>query len=141
MLADLGVGFTGTDLLIDSTLIRLRGEMLISAPTSAPTPRTLFAAAITLGTADQVAIGITAFPDPESDDGDYLWYYTGYHTSTVTAAGSEDDWLPRYIVIDNKAMRKLKEREKRPVFLFKNSSGSAGTVVVGLAIRMLVKTS
>ena len=139
-IADLGDAFSGTDLMIDSTLIRVRGELMLSGPTAIATPDVIWAAAITLGTADQVAVGITAFPDVETDDGDWLWFSTGYLVSNRTSAGAEDDWDPRYIEIDNKAMRKLKERDKRPVFLFKNSAASGGSVRVGIAARMLLKT-
>ena len=139
-IADLGDGFTGTDLMIDSTLIRVRGEMMLLGPTAVATPDVIWAAAITLGTPDQVAIGISAFPDVEQDDGDWLWFSAGYLVSNRTSAGAEDDWDPRYISIDNKVMRKLKEREKRSVFLFKNSPSSGGSVRVGIAARMLLKT-
>ena len=136
--ADLGDSFTGTDILLNSTLVRVRGEMLLTATELSPTRRVLWAAAITIGTADQVAIGISAFPDPETDDGDWLWYSTGYFTSHVSNSGAEADWAPRYIEINNKAMRKLHEREKRPVFLFKSSNGSGGGVEVGLGVRLLI---
>ena len=138
--ANLGDGFLGTDILLNSTLVRIRGEMLLTATEVAPTRRVLWAAAITIGTRDQAAIGITAFPDPENDDGDWLWYSTGYFTSHVSPGGGETDWAPRYIEINNKAMRKLHEREKVPIFLFKSSNGSGGGVEVGVAVRVLIMT-
>jgi len=113
---------------------------MLSGPTAVATPDVIWAAAITIGTPDQVAVGIAAFPDVETDDGDWLWFSAGYLVSNRTSAGAEDDWDPRYITIDNKAMRKLKEQDKRPVFLFKNSAASGGSVRVGIAARMLLKT-
>jgi len=136
-IADLGAAFTATQ-LVDSTLVRLRGELMIAGASSLPTNPVIWAAGITLATAEQVSTGITALPNPEIDDADWLWHSGGYLMSVRTNSGSEIDWLPRYIVIDNKSMRKLHGQEKRPVMIFQNSGGSGGNVVQGISVRMLI---
>ncbi len=126
------------DLTTDSTLVRVRGELVVWRSTRA-------------GVADEMAIwyaGITAgheniisaTPDPELDDADWLWYNTGYVLPATRSDGGVDKFeiAPRFIMIDNKSMRKLPVLESSLVFAFKNDASSDLDVEVGLAVRMLL---
>ena len=137
--ADLGSAIPD-DLRVGATLIRIRGELLVASE-DAPqdTAPNIWAAGIMIATNEAVGVGLTALPDPGIDDADWLWHQAGYQATPTSTIGSTGNVDPRYILIDNKAMRKLPESNKTVVFVFKNSINSNTSIRVGISTRMLLK--
>ena len=80
-------------------------------------------------------------PDPEIDNGDFLWFTVGhigdvlYEDSTGVQRVVRQT---RYFMVDSKAQRKMNEENRTLAFVFRNDAGSAA-VNVAFGIRTLLK--
>jgi len=99
-------GTTGSVALIAQTLVRTRGMIGVTLDTSAVDEQVMVRAGLIVITADAAVAGIV--PGPGSDRGED-WFWTGqiFLTSGAEAAIIPDR-LSGQIVVDSKAMRKLK---------------------------------
>jgi len=75
--------------------------------------RAIVAFGLIIGNDDQVAVGATAFPSP-ADDLDAPWLWHGFMTvSSVAESGTvPSSALYDRLVIDSKAMRKVKSNQQ-----------------------------
>ena len=100
-------GFTAA-----GTVIRCRGEVLAVLDVGAANDRFVLGLGIIIATDAQIAAGGTAFPSPISVlDADWLWH--GFVT-LMSETGTQSDDLGGQVgrlVIDSKAMRKVKAND------------------------------
>ncbi len=127
------------DELDDSTVTRIRGEMVVWANGRAQVDQQVIGFAGIIAGHENL---LTTLPDPELDDADWMWYWTGFlvHNSESNDADSASlfPFRPRYIPIDNRSQRKLRSKESALIFIFKNDVSSNITVNVGIATRTLL---
>ena len=106
----------GTASALDGmTLVRIRGQFLIYVVTAdvvnAGFP---YAVGMCMVTEDAFAVGVTAIPDPFTDNGwdGWIWYHSGF---IFAGSATEDEFVGRAgsslerVVVDSKAMRKWPE--------------------------------
>ncbi len=93
-----------------STLMRSRGEIAASIDGAATDDKVVVACGLIKATEEQVAVGITAIPDPFADlDATWLW-----HGFLCMQAQGTDQAVPTgsaLLSVDSKAMRRLKQTE------------------------------
>jgi len=91
------------------TLVRIRGDLLISLATAANNAEGYFGA-VGIGqvTAEAFGVGITAIPTPVADDNDEIWIWHQYFHLNVGSSSIVND-VGRAAIryqVDSKAMRK-----------------------------------
>ena len=124
-----------------ATLIRTRGEILYSIDGPADNDAKSLGFGIIIATDAQVTAGVTAFPSPLSVlDADWLWHGFGLLKSQSATQFSDLGGQVGRLVIDSKAMRKMKPNDN--VVFVVDGANLAGTPVadVQVAARLLLGT-
>ncbi len=125
-----------TTIAADSTIVRVRGRLSISSADVNPGGAFGSFGAIVVN-ADAFVVGVTAVPDPISDEAD--WMIHGNWSIEPTRIGNTDiSVAPVYLTIDNKSMRKMNEQFSLLAFKFVNSSSSSMDVRLQFGLRTLV---
>ena len=124
------------------TIIRTRGELLISLQTADAIGSGFTRIGVGIGIVSENAFGtgVGAVPTPLTDiawDG-WLWYWMGALMSVETPATSGVGTTAR-IVIDSKAMRKIKESDGVVAVIQSEAEIGAVTLKAFLTTRMLSK--
>ncbi len=118
-----------------STLMRCRGEVL--AVIDGPTTNDVAVAAcgLIVVTEEQLAVGTTAVPNPDTDfDAEWIWH--GFLPMSHIGGGVEKEQVAR-ITLDSKAMRRMKETQS---VLFVATNGAVtgtGAIDVTFGVRLL----
>ena len=116
-----------------STITRSRGQVLASLDGGVDTSAAVVAMGLIVVTEEQLAVGVTAIPDPASDlDAEWIWYGFG-------CLGQEGSDLAQVghsvrLEIDSKAMRRIKQTQ-HVVFVATNTSfvtSAPADVIVGV---------
>jgi len=114
------------------TLTRIRAILQL-ATTATAAAEIVVDFGIVVVTVQAFAAGVTAVPDPEDDDADFLWFHSVNvikgHFREVSAGGFRQ--MPITIEVDNLAQRKIDGSEKRLVLTAKNRSGTAAEFSFG----------
>ena len=121
------------------TLIRTRGELLVKLSTSdAATSGMAVNFGICIVSQNAAGVGVTAIPDPDADiswDG-WLVYWTG----TVKGALSSNEGSSTHrLVLDSKAMRKIKRTDVVVAVLSTDDEIGSVTLNADLETRLLLK--
>ena len=129
------------------TIVRSRGEVLLML---SATDQLLGGwGEISLGlcivSENAFAVGITAVPHPSTDiawDG-WLWYWTGALRSITTSAVLLGQDLPAQarIVVDSKAMRKIKATDVLVGVIEVGTEAGTATITAEMNTRILLKLS
>ncbi len=126
----------------DPTLVRCRGDVLVQMTASAATPGRVV---ITMGiiVVRATALAVPAVPSPLTrGDSDWIWWTAvGLNISggSVAAPNSDGRSIVKRVMIDSKAMRKIKPNEAI-VFVMENIVlTSTQTVDVLGGLRLLLK--
>ena len=121
---------------IPQTLMRLRGRIgaIIDGPTAGDA--VCLPCGMIVGTEEQVATGITGFPNP-GDDLDAEWVWHGF--LVLLAGGTADDQAggTDRLEIDSKAMRKMKQSQSLVFILTNEALSGTAAVDVALGVRGL----
>ncbi len=120
------------------TIVRNRGELLVSIDGPVDGDKAVAAFGLIIASDSQVAAGATAFPSPATDlDANWLWH--SFATMLVQAAG-DDGTISTRLMIDSKAMRKVKQNDQ--LVLVADMVRESGTPTVDYAggIRSLLGT-
>ena len=122
------------------TIVRVRGILSVQSDSTAATRTTFGAFGIAIVSDTAAALGITAVPDPVTDEASGLWFVYQHWLAGrtfVTAAGIQgsEDWSQ--YEIDSKAMRKVDEGSDTAVVLA--NKAAVGGVNFVLQWRMLIK--
>jgi len=138
MASNVGAIITVITSLQAATLLRTRGEILASIDGPVDNDACSVACGITVVTEEQLAVGLTAVPDPAVDlDADWLWHgFIPLKAQAGTGVGASLNvvGVAHRLTIDSKAMRKLRPTNSL-VFAAKNS-GLAGTPAVDLVVAV-----
>ncbi len=99
-----GIGFT--PVVSGLTLIRLRGELIVSSLLNAATDAMQMATGVMLVSEEAFAAGVASIPSPITDiDDDWLWHqWHSVQSGTLGAPGQGTEYR---FPIDNKAMRRF----------------------------------
>jgi len=111
----------------DVTVTRIRGELALTPQSDVDDTYQWFAG-ITVVNKQAAGVGVTALPDPETENADWLWFDGGHIFPAFYAdsAGVERVLaLPRYISIDSKSQRKMHEENKSLQLIIKNDAASS----------------
>ncbi len=93
------------------TIMRVRGELLFQLDAGAVNERILIAVGLIVISANQVSVGVTSMPHPFTDIED-TWLWHQYVTlSSLAEAAIQPDALFSRVMVDSKAMRKVKPTE------------------------------
>ncbi len=93
------------------TLTRLRGDILVQLDSGGVDERATIALGIGVFPTDAVAAGVVSLPGPESDIG-FPWVWHSYvNVSTLAEAAIASDFIAVRLVVDSKAMRRVKVNE------------------------------
>ena len=128
-----------------TTLIRMRGEVLLQMVSASAALDGFKQLAIGIGivSGDAFGIGSTAIPGPRTDStwGGWLWYWTGTMQASSASVTSVEGSQVARIPIDSKAMRKISPNET--IFGAIEAETEVGTYVLAaeLSTRFLVKLS
>ena len=121
------------------TIMRIRGRLaaVISA-VSAPAI-TEVTMGLIIATDDAVAVGATAIPDPELDsDAEWMWHGTLIvRSNSATLAETGGDGTDR-LVVDTKAMRKVKTNSQLVLVINGNQTVAGATVAIVGFLRLLI---
>ncbi len=134
------------DIKRDSTIVRIRGEMFvqINGTSGGGTKNVVWYAGMVVVSEDAMGVGGSSLPDPELDDGDWMWHDMGFMRTNVVRNDADTADLERggirYIEVESKAMRKLMEDNKTLAYIFKNDASSSSAVTQSIAARILLKT-
>ena len=128
----------GIPALPEQTILRTRGEFLVSTDQSAATEHIFGAWGLAVVSEEAAAIGITAVPTPITDQDSDLWFawvpfHAGLRFGTNVAF---QNVIERY-TIDSKAMRKLSGNQ-RIVEVIENNASAQG-LVFHICFRLLSK--
>jgi len=132
------------DVKRDSTIVRIRGELVLRVGASAggAGATIIWYAGMVPVTEQAMAAGSASLPDPELDDGDFMWHDMGLYLQDTVRNDADSADLEvantRYIEIDSKAMRKLNEDNQTLAYVFKNDASSSETVRQSIAARILL---
>ncbi len=138
--AILDQSLTWTDELGPSTIVRTRGSLWVGSDQAAASERPFGAMGFALVSEQARGIGITAVPQPISDESSdlfFVWQPFLAATLIATAVGFAGVAMERYD-FDSKAMRKINEGDAVAVTL-ENASAADGLNYV-IKWRMLIKT-
>ncbi len=120
------------------TIIRLRGELIVSSLMNAATDAMQLATGIIMVSDEAFAAGVASIPSPVTDeDDDWMWHqWHSVQSGTLGAPGQGTEYR---FIIDNKAMRKFPTG--KTICAVTEVIVEAGTVVVDtiLNIRALIK--
>jgi len=120
------------------TLIRLRGELVISAVLTAASDSADVAVGLIMVSDEAFAAGVASIPSPLTDgDDDWLWHQFCSVTSRFGAAAGEG--VEFRFPIDNKAMRKLPPGKTVCAVIEMNNLVGAVTIDTLLNMRTLFK--
>ena len=123
------------------TVLRMIGEYIIS-PTSAPTAgdQTRVIVGIGVVSADALAVGASAMPDPGAE-AEYPWLYWADHPfffNSTALGGSGDGPIEGRYEYDIKSMRKLKPREALVLVVeYSNITGNPPLTFISGQTRVL----
>ncbi len=93
------------------TILRMRGQVMLQIDAAAVDDRISVAMGLILVPARAVAVGITAMPLPSTNiEDDWIWHSFLTVTSGAGAA-IENSFSVDRVILDSKAMRKVKEDE------------------------------
>ena len=94
-----------------ATLVRTRGEIFLQLDATAVDERVIIAMGLIVASENAAAAGAASLPSPVSDGADD-WYWYGFATmSSLAETAVQPDALFTRVVIDSKAMRKVKPTE------------------------------
>ena len=118
------------------TIFRVRGELLASIDSPTDGAKVLITAGIIRITEEQLAVGITAVPNPLADlDADWLWHgFVPLMFVTPDAASGE---AAGRLVIDSKAMRKMRQGELLGMVVDSNALTGTDAVDIVFGVRIL----
>ncbi len=115
------------------TLMRTRGQILVGLEAT-PAAGEQFAVAIgiIIGTDAQLTAGLTAFPNPATVlDAAWLWHQWVPLAAETAVMEQSDGGMVHRVIIDSKAMRKMKPNENIVVV-------AAGNVLAGAPTAFLI---
>jgi len=121
------------------TIVRIRGNILASLDSPTINEKTAVAMGIIRTTEEQLAVGITAIPNPQADlDADWQWH--GFLplqavVDVTSGAGSQEN-VGR-LVIDSKAMRKVRQGENLTFVVDNTAISGTPEIDVTFGIRIL----
>ena len=111
------------------TLTRIRGSLVASIDGPTDGDKVIMAFGFIVGTEEDLAIGVTAMPNP-SDDLDAAWVWHSYIPMLAQAAGVENTVFGR-LTVDGKAMRRMRQSET--LILVVDNVSAAGTPATDFA--------
>ncbi len=131
-------GFVGN---VPLTLMRVHGLVCANLDAGAVDERAMISFGIIKVSDDALAVGITAVPTPTAD-ADAPWIVHGHlWVTTLSEAAIAPDGMFHRVVIDSKAMRKMKPNESLAVvFEVCDTTDQGGTVDLSYGLRVLVGT-
>ena len=145
-LIDLAVGAGGSQdaftFNVAGTVTRTRGEVLLQLDPTAADERAVVAMGLIVASENAVAAGFASLPGPHTDaSDDWFWHSYVTVTSLAEAGVVEGDGLFARVMIDSKAMRKVKASE-HVVFVAEvaNSVDAGGSLDLIGGIRLLLGT-
>ncbi len=122
--------------LVESTLLRSRGELLVTATPDAATDKDVVGLGLCIVSANALAVGGTSIPGPIADMGSDLWLWHRFvpldamgATTEVAARTGGTAWAR--VVIDAKAMRRVPQDSAVVLVAELNSATFASVVMVG----------
>ncbi len=116
---------------IASTLTRSRGAVVGSIDGATDNDKTHITCGLIVGTPEQVAVGVTAFPDPFTDmDAEWVWH--GFLLLMAQGTSTDQPGLTDRLVIDSKAMRRMKQLQS--VVFIARATALAGTPVTDVMV-------
>ena len=120
-----------------STLLRIRGNLLVKATPDAVADNTVVGLGMGIITTDAATIGGTSVPGPLGDpDWDWVWHqYVPLDAGQAALAGDDIGTFVR-VPIDSKAMRKMKTNESL-VLIGHAANSNFGALVVSGGMRAL----
>ena len=130
-----GIGFSST---FARTLLRLRGQFLLSAIPNAAADDDVVGLGFGIVSTDAAVAGGTALPSPLGDPG-WPWVWHGYFPLIDQAATAADDKaIGNFVrlIVDSKAMRKMRSNESL-VMIGHLSEGEYASVSIAGGIRVL----
>ena len=120
------------------TLVRLRGQVFLQLDAGAVDERVLVCFGIIIVSNEAFAAGVASVPKPFTDaDADWMWH--GFLSVTSGAeTGIVSDFLVDRVLVDSKAMRKVKSSQTL-IFVAEvaSSQDAAGTFDYMYGIRIL----
>ena len=121
------------------TVVRVRGELWVASDQQVASEEPFGALGFAVVSDTAAALGVTAVPDPITDEASDLWFvHQFWQTGLVflSGVGVSGSWWDRYS-FDSRAMRKVQEGEDIAVVLA-NASSTSGALYI-LKFRLLVK--
>ena len=132
--ADFGGVATNTQA---ATIVRIRGQLLASIDGPVDGDKVVVAAGFIAVTEEQVAVGPTAIPSPLSDlDAEWIWHGFLLMQSQGVVATQDTTQMAR-LMIDSKAMRKLKQSQEAHLIVHASSLSGTPATDVMMGIRVL----
>ena len=133
-----------SDVKRDATITRVRGEVMVEmSPAAFSGAIGFYYQGLVVVTADAFNSGVGALPDPETDEGDWMWYNSGSIRIPTRRNDADTAELEsraiRYIELDTKAQRKLPENNRLLCYVFKNDGASNRALNVAIQARTLLK--
>ena len=123
---------------IAGTLMRCRGELLAVLDSPTDGDKASVACGIIRATEEQLAVGVTAVPNPSDDlDADWVWH-SFVPLSFVLATGNAAIEGAGRIIVDSKAMRKFRQGEYFIIVVDNNSLAGTAAIDVTFGLRLLV---
>ena len=113
---------TPTQLLtiVSPTIVRIRGELTLSADFGAGLVLLSWAAGIVQISRKALLSGIAAVPFPMIDDADWQWFEAGAIGDGAAGTSPEEDVL--HVNIDTKAMRRYEQDDQTMALVVANNS-------------------
>ena len=136
---------TAVAALAGLTIIRTRGELLVylTGAGGAKTEGFRYGFGMCVVSENAAGVGITAIPAPITDiawDGWFV-YETGTIAQMFTGLGEASPTQSSRIVIDSKAMRKIKQSDVIVGVIEFDEQGDGAEISANLSTRMLLKLS
>jgi len=125
---------------LEGTVLRTRGEVLVTGDPNATTDSDLLALGICIVTDNALAVGGASVPGPLNDDGaDYwLWHrYVPMDSAGETAVRADSISSIVRVEIDSKAMRRVGQ-DSAVVLIGELLSGDYASIIVSGGIRFLL---
>jgi len=132
----------GETALQDATVLRCRGNLLITAVPDAATDSDTVGLGICVVTAAAIAVGGTSIPGPINDLGfdGWLWHqFVPLDAVSLTAADEQAITLNVRVEIDAKAMRRMPQ-DHGVVLMAESNTGLFSSVQVSGGMRILLGT-
>ena len=124
------------------TILRVRGRIQVGFNQAGLAATDLAVLTFGLGvfSTDAVTLGVTALPDPAAEP-EYPWMWYGSVAMFSPSADTADPRIQQVLVVDTKAMRKVKPGESLAmVGQYVNSAGNPSIKVISETLRVLFGT-